>query len=198
MKSIKTQYIALKEGNMTQSQFMRNVRMALPQHISSTTLFKQAEKILINKGIISEIISPITEIDNSLVSEPVDFMEKFKSINEAKTESKKDNIDDFNTQELVAGYVLEKLDNEDLTLKEAAKLIVKNLKTDANYYTNYKLSGVRGSKPKEDGNPKRKPGFDKPTEVSKKMDNLVDDANKMTIVKEGSMSLLSLIDNESK
>ena len=55
MKSIKTQYIALKEGKMSKAQFMRNVRMTLPEYISNVTLFKQAERILINKGIISEI-----------------------------------------------------------------------------------------------------------------------------------------------
>jgi hypothetical protein len=55
MKSIKNQYIALKEGKMTEAQFMRNVRMTLPEYISNVTLFKQAEKILMNKGIISEI-----------------------------------------------------------------------------------------------------------------------------------------------
>jgi hypothetical protein len=43
MKSVKTQYIALKEGKMTQAQFMRNVRMTLPEYISNVTLFKQAE-----------------------------------------------------------------------------------------------------------------------------------------------------------
>ncbi len=39
MKPIKNQYIDLKEGRMTEAQFMRNVRMSLPQYISNGTLF---------------------------------------------------------------------------------------------------------------------------------------------------------------
>jgi hypothetical protein len=51
MKSIKQQYTDLKEGKMTQSQFMRNVRMTLPQYITNVTSFNDTVKILKNKGL---------------------------------------------------------------------------------------------------------------------------------------------------
>jgi hypothetical protein len=55
MKSIFDQYKALNEGTLGQAQFLRNVKMALPKFISNTTTFKDAVKILKNKGIITEV-----------------------------------------------------------------------------------------------------------------------------------------------
>jgi hypothetical protein len=279
MKSIKNQYIALKEGKMTEAQFMRNVRMSLPQYISNVTLFKQAEKILINKGIISEIKDTIVEdkdkssniqklIDAGYSesdaedladefeqggvkvpqkvkdilkeintdglkqmgysdSDIEDFMDewkqggsklpekvrdyldglyntrlgqlKTKSLREAKDTSatgyynqdgkeqygKFDELDNMNAQEIMAGYVLEKIDNPDKDKMEICKLVIKNLKKDQFYYTNYKLTGVRDQQPTEFTSTKRKPGFDQAEEVSKKADNLKDTKNATTIVKEG-------------
>ena len=54
MKSIKQQYIDLREGNMSQANFMRNIRMSLPQYISNVTSYNDSVKILRNKGILSE------------------------------------------------------------------------------------------------------------------------------------------------
>ena len=54
MKSIFDQYKQLNEGKLGQSQFLRNVKMALPKFISNTTTFNDAVKILKNKGIITE------------------------------------------------------------------------------------------------------------------------------------------------
>ena len=295
MKSIKNQYIALKEGKMTEAQFMRNVRMSLPQYVSNTTLFKQAEKILINKGIISEInlgnnqwlstfedalgfktyMSPNWIIDNYGHLNPKEAADKFiedttatqiahddetfrretsESLNEInidglkqmgysdsdiedlldewgqggsklpekvkdyldglyntrlgqiKTEplreakdtsatgyfnqdgkeqyGKFEEIDNMNGQEVMAGYVIEKSENPDKDKVEICKLIIKNLKSDPYYYTNYKLTGVRGQKPVEFTSTKRKPGFDQAEEVSKKADNLVDTKNATQVVKE--------------
>jgi hypothetical protein len=53
MKSIKQQYIDLKEGKMSQANFMRNLRMSMPQ-VTNVTSFGDAVKILKNKGIINE------------------------------------------------------------------------------------------------------------------------------------------------
>jgi len=295
MKSVKNQYIALKEGKITEAQFMRNVRMSLPQYISNVTLFKQAEKILINKGIITEADKNIdfTNLD-SLESEleanlnkanPKDgfslgfFEEALNSSDEAKLEKivskyvkdaddiskemdaysekgfkgfsdvvqanlnrddefkswvqrtsdeeqfKKetleslkeafkikdeyngyynqdgkqqysyfDELDNMNAQEIMAGYVMEKIDNPNIGMEEATKLIIKNLKKDEFYYTNYKLTGVRDEKPVEFTSTKRKPGFDQTEEVSKNGDNLTDEKNKMQLVKEG----YKLLPNPSK
>ena len=52
MKSIKQQFIDLKEGKINQAQFMRNVRMTLPQYITNITSFNDTIKILRNKAIL--------------------------------------------------------------------------------------------------------------------------------------------------
>lgn len=54
MKSVKQQYINLKEGRMNQAQFMRNVRMSLPQYVTNVTSFDDTVKILKNKAILTE------------------------------------------------------------------------------------------------------------------------------------------------
>jgi hypothetical protein len=54
MKSIKQQYIDLMEGRMSQHNFMRSLRMTMPQYVTNVTSFKDSVKILKNKGILSE------------------------------------------------------------------------------------------------------------------------------------------------
>jgi hypothetical protein len=251
MKSIKNQYIALKEGKMTEAQFMRNVRMTLPEYISNVTLFKQAERILMNKGIISEalISSKVEQLANKIIkwyenhpnpkmkerissvestleklmSKTIgkdsinyeDFEKTVKSkfnlpfedpsysvfknsLKEAKDTSatgyfnqdgkeqygKFNELDNMNAQEIMAGYVMEKQDNPDIDIKEAIKTVLKNLKKDQFYYTNYKLSGIRDLQPTEFTTTKRKPFFDQMEELDKKGTNLVDEKNKMQVVKE--------------
>jgi hypothetical protein len=58
MKSIKQQYIDLQEGRMSQANFMRNLRMTMPQYITNVTSFNDSVKILKNKGILNEVINP--------------------------------------------------------------------------------------------------------------------------------------------
>ena len=53
MKSIKQQYIDLTEGKMSQANFMRNLRMSMPQ-VTNVMSFSDAVKVLKNKGIITE------------------------------------------------------------------------------------------------------------------------------------------------
>ena len=55
MKSIKQQYIDLVEGKMSQANFMRNIRMTMPQYITNVTSFSDSIKILKNKGILTEV-----------------------------------------------------------------------------------------------------------------------------------------------
>jgi hypothetical protein len=57
MKSIKQQYIDLTEGKMSQGNFMRNLRMTVPQYVTNVTSFGDAVRILKNKGIISEVLT---------------------------------------------------------------------------------------------------------------------------------------------
>ena len=54
MKSIKQQYIDLREGNMSQANFMRSIRMSLPQYVTNVTSFDDSIRILKNKGILTE------------------------------------------------------------------------------------------------------------------------------------------------
>jgi len=54
MKSIQNQYNDLKEGKMSQTNFMRNLRMTMPQYVTNITSFQDSVRILKNKGIITE------------------------------------------------------------------------------------------------------------------------------------------------
>ena len=54
MKSIANQYRDLTEGKMSQANFMRNLRMTMPQYVTNVTSFGDAVKILKNKSIIVE------------------------------------------------------------------------------------------------------------------------------------------------
>jgi hypothetical protein len=54
MKSIANQYRDLKEGRISQANFMRNLRMSMPQYITNVTSFKDAVRILKNKAILNE------------------------------------------------------------------------------------------------------------------------------------------------
>jgi hypothetical protein len=54
MKSIQNQYNQLVEGNLSQANFMRAVRMTFPQYITNVTSFTDSVKILKNKGLLSE------------------------------------------------------------------------------------------------------------------------------------------------
>jgi hypothetical protein len=57
MKSIQNQYRDLKEGRMSQANFMRNLRMTMPQYITNVTSFGDAVRILKNKSILNENIN---------------------------------------------------------------------------------------------------------------------------------------------
>ena len=54
MKSIQNQYNQLIEGNLSQANFMRNVRMTFPHLVTNVTNFEDSIKILRNKGLLSE------------------------------------------------------------------------------------------------------------------------------------------------
>jgi len=71
MKSIANQYRDLREGRMSQHNFMRNLRMSMPQYITNVTSFKDAVRILKNKAIITEA----TLNENNLLDEVTSEME---------------------------------------------------------------------------------------------------------------------------
>jgi len=64
MKNIQAQYQDLLEGKMSKANFMRNVRMQFPQHISSVSSFEDSVKILKGKRILSE--NQISELSPAL------------------------------------------------------------------------------------------------------------------------------------
>lgn len=122
MKSIFDQYKALNEGTLGQAQFLRNVKMALPKFISNTTTFKDAVKILKNKGIIAE----------------------------AKAESQEYGMPNeyTNPQEYDLGmrYELGKGTDEE----KASKIVLKNLDGNTAYYSQLHLAGYDESAMKVD------------------------------------------------
>lgn len=150
MKSVKQQYIDLKEGKMSQFNFLRNLRMTLPQYITNITSFNDAVKILKNKGILTEDL-----------------------IKGGKADKK--NPDSFNSTELAKGIKVEMEHTDDP--KKAKEIAMDHLVEDPAYYS--KLSQIEGdyiekNKSKESKSKKR---TDLPMEVGKKC--VVDKANQM-------------------
>ena len=54
MKNIQKQYTDLLEGKMSKQNFMRNVRMQFPQHVTNVSSYEDSIKILKGKRILSE------------------------------------------------------------------------------------------------------------------------------------------------
>ena len=71
MKSIANQYRDLKEGKLSQFNFMRNLRMSMPQYVTNTTSFNDAIRILKSKSILTEAmeIQPVPEADEDFSSD---------------------------------------------------------------------------------------------------------------------------------
>jgi hypothetical protein len=72
MKSIKQQYIDLQEGNMSQANFMRNLRMTMPQYVTNITSFDDSVRILKNKGILTEADIKVININKEEEIEDID------------------------------------------------------------------------------------------------------------------------------
>ena len=92
MKSIANQYRDLQEGKMSQANFMRNLRMNMPQ-VTNTTSFGDAVKILKSKGIITE--AKIQEsMGERLADETYDELRNMLSSGKI-TQDQYNNIDDY-------------------------------------------------------------------------------------------------------
>ena len=162
MKSIQNQYRDLQEGKMTQSNFMRNVRMALPQYVTNVTSFNDTVKILKNKGILTEAKGKMPK--GNTAKELYDEFEEGTQ---------------FNFNEVVQGIGIEHRSFPDMPYEKITKLVYKNLQKDPHYYTNFKLSGVKGYEPKYMDNVN-------PDDYKMKFlekDNLIDKPNVMKPVK---------------
>ena len=93
MKSIANQYKDLKEGKMSQANFMRNLRMSMPQ-VTNTTSFGDAVKILKNKGIITESFNPAQDAENAKYKSPMDRMYNSDDYVKAQKDEKGSDDDD--------------------------------------------------------------------------------------------------------
>ena len=187
MKSIANQYRDLKEGRMSQFNFMRNLRMSMPQ-VTNTTSFGDAVKILKNKGIITETLTEEEEVfsqgaqdenyDYNRVGtdgydsvseenekpegeETNDSDAEFDAIlkqledemagaeavkaqyDETLNENQEPKAVDENIEEVTTGIQIEHECYPDRPYDEIEKLVKKNIKKNPNYYTNYKLTGIR-------------------------------------------------------
>jgi hypothetical protein len=258
MKSIKQQYIDLREGNMSQANFMRNLRMTMPQYVTNVTSFEDSVRILKNKGILTEAdmnvrVNPSelamgvkvemehtddvevakkiamdhlaenpkyyselkasgidTPQGSSITSEPnlnkanpkdgftLGFFEESedKTLNEAKDEKGKwtnangksmydqfKEIDNLNGHEVVQGIDWEMCLNQELTKKEAAKIVIKKLKKNPLYYTSWDMSGVEGYEPETMG-PKSDIAARQMQPLEKNLGNIVDKKMGMKPVKD--------------
>ena len=194
MKSIANQYRDLKEGRMSQSNFMRNVRMMMPQYITNVTSFNDSVKILRNKGILSEADTKTKWTNTSGKS----MYDQFSEIN------------NLNGQEVLIGIDAEMERDHELTKEEATKIVIKNLKKNPIYYTSALMSGKEGYEPETMG-PKADIEARQMQYLEKNMGNVVDkkmgmkpvkdvekvkkdaDAKKETNKMEKGISLMSLV-----
>jgi hypothetical protein len=168
MKSVKQQYIDLQEGKMSQQNFMRNLRMTMPQYVTNITSFKDSVRILKNKGILSE----------------ADTAEgKWKTVTGKDLYAQFKEIDNLNGQEVLIGIDYEMQKNHDLTKSAAAKIVVKNLKKNQFYYTNQDMSGVEGFEPGYIGGKSANAEARQMQPLEKNMSNVVDKKMGMQPVK---------------
>jgi hypothetical protein len=123
MKSIFDQYKLVNEGKLSESQFLRSAKMALPKIISNVTSFKDAVKILKNKSIISEAKSA-NPMEYGMANDWCDPQE----------------------YDLGMRYEIEKGTDED----KASKIVMKNLKDSKHYYSQLHLAGYDESAMKVD------------------------------------------------
>lgn len=249
MLSIKNQYKQLQEGNMSQANFMRNLRMTIPHYITNVTSYKDSIKILKNKGILNEAdireknldvdqeeLKKGIEVEKEHTDDPVKAEEialdhlaedpqyytkldkagleeneeelsprmkqiqksmgdmnrppitperakelkakinaereknKKTSLKEAKDEKGKwtntsgksmyeqfKEIDNLNSQEVLIGIDYEMQKNHELSKKDAAKIVLKNLKKNPIYYTSTIMSGIEGYEPEYIGGKSAQP-----------------------------------------
>lgn len=150
MKSIKQQYIDLMEGRMSQHNFMRSLRMTLPQYVTNVTSFKDSVRILKNKGILSEAMGG-DPIEATLKS----YLAKGNSYAEAiELTAAEQGMDE---EVLMSQYPQDAVDTEgyeDEESDEFIDMIAKAEEEEAGKYTkNYDFPGGLGEGDDEDGYP---------------------------------------------
>ena len=190
MKSIANQYRDLKEGRMSQANFMRNLRMTMPQFVTNVTSFKDAVRILKNKSILTENANPesqpseeeldamIKKMEDEKAGEEAIMSQYDEELNEAKKKEEKNySIQQVNPTELRLGIRTE-LEHGDMELDKAKEIAYKNITKDPIYYTTLKLSGIEAH-PKKVKGEKAAPA----KKAKKEAIQLVDLVNSMQKVK---------------
>jgi hypothetical protein len=128
MKNIQKQYTDLLEGKMSKQNFMRNVRMQFPQHVTNVTSYEDSVKILKGKRILSE--AP----------------EGVYGHNPNAEAPKNPGIDQLNYYQVYHGiqYELAKMPEiTDEAYVEARKKVVANIVKDPNAYKELQLANFR-------------------------------------------------------
>jgi hypothetical protein len=174
---------------MTQQNFMRNLRMSMPQFVTNVTSFNDAVRILKNKSILTEntksenqpseeeLDAVIKKMEDEKAGEEAVKAQYDEELNEAKKKEEKNyNIQQANPTELRLGIRTE-LEHGDMELDKAKEIAYKNIAKDPIYYTKLKLSGV-------EAHPKKVKGEKEvPTKKKKEAIQLVDLVNGMQKVK---------------
>ena len=193
MKSIQNQYRDLKEGKMSQSNFMRNLRMTMPQYVTNTSSFGDAVRILKNKSILTESIFDEVKVLTKEEFEPKEtaddeFDAMIKAIEDEKAgeeaiaaqydlnEGKGKDLhpNQIHPGELRMGIRVEMEHTDDP--KKAEKIALDHLAENPFYYTSLKLSGIESPSSPKVKTPKEK-------KVKKETIQLVDLVNGMKKVK---------------
>jgi hypothetical protein len=109
MKSVKQQYIDLQEGRMSQQNFMRNLRMTMPQYVTNITSFKDSVRILKNKGILSEAdINPFKKLS-------INESEKFSTAVQNEIDNR---LDDGKITQAIRNAAMDFISDNDSELEE--------------------------------------------------------------------------------
>jgi len=151
---------------MTQANFMRNLRMSMPQFVTNVTSFNDAVRILKNKSILTENMDPKPEketgdeeldailkgIETEKAGEEAVMSQYDEELNEGKKKEEKYEYHrhQCNPTELRLGIRTE-LEHGDMELDKAKEIAYKNIAKDPIYYTKLKLSGVEAHPKKVKG-----------------------------------------------
>jgi hypothetical protein len=160
MKNIQAQYQDLLEGKMSKQNFMRNVRMQFPQHLSPTTSFDDSVKILKGKRILSEAKKP----EGVYGHNPNAEMDEYRR------------IDHLNYYQVYHGIQFELAKMPEITDEayiKARKKVVDTILKDPDAYKDLQLANFKAVKE-----------MDKDLEMKDvKKNNLNDKPNEMKVVK---------------
>jgi len=192
---------------MSEANFMRNLRMSMPQYITNTTSFGDAVKILKNKSILTESIN-FDNFDEAIVLSKKEFEPEEETTEDEFDALLKQIEDEKYGERVVKSDVLDEPLEEQLNegkgkelhpnqihpgelrmgirvemehtddLDKAKKIALDHLAENPFYYTALKLSGIESPSA-----PKVKAPKETKTKKSKDTVELVDKANQMQKVK---------------